>query len=145
MSHAYSSAQLLRRKFASALTVSTSGKMLQARKDFLCGAMLQNNSVRHNKIWQREFQLLNPSAPHLTVWIFFLGSYDLKYVCRRTLCACINKWKFKEITSFPEINEVIYTERHVNAICKNININKLIQKRSSNLINSTFRAFFFSS
>ena len=112
MSHAYSSAQLLRQKFASALTVSTSGKMLQARKDFLCGAMLQNNSVRHNKIWQCEFQLLNPSAPHLTVWIFFLGSYDLKYVCRRTLCACINKWKFKEITSFPEINEAIYTERH---------------------------------
>ena len=65
-----------------------------------------------NKIWQREFQLLNPSAPHLTVWIFFLGSYDLKYVWRRTLCVCINKWKFREITSFPEINEVIYTERH---------------------------------
>jgi len=67
MSHADSSAQLLRRKYASALTVSTSGNMLQARKDFLCGAMLQNNSVRHDKIWQREFPLLNPSAPHLTV------------------------------------------------------------------------------
>ena len=67
MSHADSSAQLLRRKYASALTVSASGKMPQARKDFLCGAMLQHSSVRHNKIWQREFQLLNPSAPHVTV------------------------------------------------------------------------------
>ena len=78
---------------------------------------------------QNRFYLVKVLSYFIVVNTFYLfvdwfsmhvsNDWNYMYVCGRRLHACINTQKFKglnsrEITSLPEIKEVIYMARHFN-------------------------------